>query len=803
MTGLRSNGRPPASLARSPGDQDGRDDVPALPLPGIGAASIGRTLRRRALTIGICGVAGAILAAYIVHRSEPFYRATAVIRLADERSSLVGNMERADPERSRIINPLLSQIEILQSRALLEQVVDAEGLRLAPTFRGFAARLLTDVHVAPDAPVDTLRLVFSDSQYTARTSAAEVQARYGEPASIGGVTFTITGRPRSEKATWPIMARSARAALLNDNLRVHVRPQTDIIDVSYQAHRPFLARRVANSIVERYRTLNARTAQEQSRRRRIFLAEQLRLTDSLLGRAQQALGSQRSRTTVYSSRSKMEAQQQALTDLELRIHELDSDRRVFQNLLAQVETATAAGSNASLRALVSSASAAGSPVVAEYFRQLLQHQGVRDSLTTGPWRSASTNPDVQRLDALIASTRQNLTEALQSHLAALDGRSASLADARNRTAASILRLPGMEAEEIRLTEDVETTRRTAEQLRSDYQRARVAEAVEAGQVEIVDLAGLPASPVGMPRPLRVVVGLLLGVFLGVVYALLREGLDKTVRRQSDLANYLGIASLGVIPKLESPGVAKRDRLAMLRSSMWSDKSPPRRTDVLVTASDEPSPGVEAYRLLRTNILFAAQLHARKTIVVTSAAPGEGKTTTVANLGVTFARDGKRVLLVDCDLRRARLHRVFRLPIAPGLLDMLPESGRLPAIRSTQIEGLFLLTRGTAPENGAEVLRSGRMLALLEELSDHFDLIIIDTPPVLAVADAVMLGAVADAVVLVIRAGRTERGEVQHVVQQFTAVGAPLAGAVLNDPSGATEEQGEYTYRTYEYAGIAQ
>jgi tyrosine-protein kinase Etk/Wzc len=144
-----------------------------------------------------------------------------------------------------------------------------------------------------------------------------------------------------------------------------------------------------------------------------------------------------------------------------------------------------------------------------------------------------------------------------------------------------------------------------------------------------------------------------------------------------------------------------------------------------------------------------------------------------------------------------------MPVAPGLLDLVSAGEMQPAIRTTQFEGLFLLARGTLPSDGAEVIRGGRMLALLGELANHFDLVIIDTPPVLAVADAVMLGAIADAVILVIRAGKTARAEAAHVLQQFAAVNAPVAGAVLNDPTGATENQGEYSYSTYEYSGVSQ
>lgn len=224
--------------------------------------------------------------------------------------------------------------------------------------------------------------------------------------------------------------------------------------------------------------------------------------------------------------------------------------------------------------------------------------------------------------------------------------------------------------------------------------------------------------------------------------------------------------------------------------------------MLVSATDGRSSGAEAYRTLRTNLLFSAAVSALRRVVITSPGPAEGKSTTAANLAIAFAQQGHRVLLIDCDLRRARVHRLFDASQSPGLTNVLV-SGVAPseAIRPTKVDGLMILPSGALPPNPAELLGSAAMKALLDRLSESYDLLILDTPPLLAASDAAIVSRMVDGALLVVRAGTTERSAVQTSVQQLATVGARVLGTVLNDPDAEVPKYSRYYnyYNYYEYS----
>ncbi len=213
--------------------------------------------------------------------------------------------------------------------------------------------------------------------------------------------------------------------------------------------------------------------------------------------------------------------------------------------------------------------------------------------------------------------------------------------------------------------------------------------------------------------------------------------------------------------------------------------PEGRSSTLITIAHPRSPVSEAFRTLRTNLEFTSLDKPLRSMVVTSASPEEGKSTTLANLAVTMAQAGKRVLLVDCDLRRPSLHQIFNTRPTPGFTDMMRDDALLnnPPLQETMVPNLWLLTSGTIPPNPAELLASRRMSEVIATLQQHADMVLFDAPPVIAVTDAAVLSSKVEAVLLVISAGKTKRDHAKKAKVLLEKVNAHLIGTVLTNVKG--------------------
>lgn len=222
---------------------------------------------------------------------------------------------------------------------------------------------------------------------------------------------------------------------------------------------------------------------------------------------------------------------------------------------------------------------------------------------------------------------------------------------------------------------------------------------------------------------------------------------------------------------------------------------------LVAHVDPKGAAAEAFRVLRTNLQFMGLDAPLKSLLVTSAAPSEGKSTVAANLAVSFAQAGQNVCLVDADLRKPRLHKIFGAENWRGLTTAVMNQNGIEAdLQFSGIEGLMLLTSGPIPPNPAELLGSGRMQALLGELEQRFDVVVLDSPPVLAVADAVVLAPRVSGVILVVRAGQAARQQVKRAQEALLAVKANLLGVVLDGVKNEDRSGGYYYYYYYGDSG---
>lgn len=299
------------------------------------------------------------------------------------------------------------------------------------------------------------------------------------------------------------------------------------------------------------------------------------------------------------------------------------------------------------------------------------------------------------------------------------------------------------------------------------------EQLSGGAGQIISPAEVSDSPFS-PKPIRTgILAIVLGLLLGVGLAFLRDFLDDAIRSEDQAVQASGVAAVGHIPRWVS-----------------GDEHESR----LVTLVEPSSPVSESYRTLRTNVRFMAVGRSFGSLLVTSALPGEGKTTTACNLAVALARAGTRVLLVGADLRRPRLHEAFGTDGSPGLSDVLVGEAELTqAILDVGVPNLRVIPAGRVPPNPAELLGAPAMQQLMGELEQISDLVVYDGPPVLAVADALELGPRVGAAMLVVKMGSSGRHAVRAARERLQGVGVPIAGVVLND---LDPSDGYYGYNYY-------
>ena len=372
---------------------------------------------------------------------------------------------------------------------------------------------------------------------------------------------------------------------------------------------------------------------------------------------------------------------------------------------------------------------------------------------------------------------------------------------------------GTETDYARLVRDVNLHEQLYTLFKQKFEEARISEAEKVSDISIVDYARLPSAPVGGGKTMNTLFGGMVGLLLGLVTAFVTESLDTSMSTIEDVEGLLTVPVLAVIPHVI------HDQKQMHVWQRFRTKESPEldRKARMVVHNEPKSPIAEAYRSLRTNLKFGGE--AGRSLVVTSTSPREGKTAVLINLGLTTAQMGSRTLLVESDLRRPTVSRTFQIQREPGLNEVLSGAARwqdclrgladlllggMPldeASKTPGLDHLFILPAGRIPLNPAELLGSGEMVVLIEELRQHFDVILYDAPPVLPITDAALIAPKVDGTLLVYEIGRTARSALVRAKSQIESGGGKVLGVVLNHIKAETElDSGYRYYYHYKYYG---
>jgi len=366
-----------------------------------------------------------------------------------------------------------------------------------------------------------------------------------------------------------------------------------------------------------------------------------------------------------------------------------------------------------------------------------------------------------------------------------------------------------------LKREVDTNKQLYVGLLERMKEAAVSAGLNASNIRIVDPAEPPEKPAKPRVPLNLALGVVLGLGLGVGAAFLQEYLDNTLKTSEDVERFLRVPALALIPSVESLdghrggvyGLYGRSKLLASRAGGSAEEelaaraAPPAKWYRIDGDGQQHSTLAEAFRSLRTSVLLSTAEHPPRSLLITSAQPSEGKTTVAINLAISLAQLGQRVLLIDSDMRRPSIHRVFEIKESGGLASYLTGQQDWQAIvEPTGLAGLEALVCGPVPPNPAELLSSERMRTLIREAKADYNFVVLDSPPLLNVADSRILATLVEGVVFVVQGGATPRELVQRAQSHARDVGANVIGVVLNNLDVRADDYYYYRYYRYDYYG---
>jgi capsular exopolysaccharide synthesis family protein len=690
-------------------------------------------LRRRwLLVLTVLFLVGVGAAAYIL-TSTPVYQARVRLLIepvaADGATPAPGTGDLTDAGRA----DLETHFQLLQSRALAQATIEQLGAARFERSPGSAN--------LPDGLATAIR---REAKAMGRAALAWTSELLGKPVTPVRVNPEAT--PTQARAVNDFIGRLGVSQVQNSRL----------VDVSFRDPDPVLAATVVNTLATTYIARNNDTRASAVQETSAWLTGQIDEQRKQVANAEAALQNYRERHDALTIEGAQNIVVQKLADLNTAVTKAKTERVLREAIYRQVSQAAN-----DPRALDSLPAVVSNAFVQQQRAELSTLQ--REQAQLGE-KLGDRHPDMLRVRQAIQTAQDRLRAAVQEVVQSLRNDYEAAVEQENTLARALSQQKG-EAQALNrkgiqyavLEREVESSKQIYDSLLQRARLTAVTGELKTGAVRIVDRATPPEVPIGQGRSQVLLIALLGGLFLAVGLAFFVEYFDNRLKTPEAVETHLRLAPLGAIPH-KRRALRPGRRLVDYRS---------------------PSPLVESFRRLRANVLFASP-DGLKSVVVTSASPGEGKTVIAANLALGLAQAGHRVVLVDADLRRPHVHQLLGLDLEPGLSNLLAQ--HVPAeqvFHATSVQNLAAVTAGTLPPNPAELIGSPRFTAVLRQLEANADIVVIDTPPVMVVADASILAHQTSGVLFVVDADTTSRHAAQAALDQLERARAHFLGAVLN------------------------
>jgi succinoglycan biosynthesis transport protein ExoP len=695
-------------------------------------------------------------------QQPPIYRAETTIQIDRENQNILSFKDVYEIE-SVSDDALQTQYKVLASRSLARRVIEELKLSKSPEF-------------APE-PANFRSSVVSSIKSFLPSSAASVAS--------------------TEKAD-PL-----KRVIDVYEAKLFVTPVTRsrLVRVAFEAKDPGLAARVINEHAKQFNLQNLQFKYDATQDATDFLSQQITGLKSALEKSEDTLQQySRDNQILFTEEGKNTATEK-LRQLEEAYTRVQADRIDKQALDTQIRT----GHSDTLPQLLTNTLISQLSAQASDLRRQDAEAAVKYA-EDYPSR-LRLRGQIAQLDKAIDNERARVVRSVQSEFQAAEERERLLLEQLNQQTATVNHINEQIIRYSILKREVDSNKQLYDGLLTRLKEAGVSAGLRASNIRVVDRAEVPGKPVKPQKELNVLLSILAGLVIGVGTAFFQEYLDNTIKSPEDIARTLKLPTLAIIPKRNSLGKGYGYRYAYASGGPADKKNggsvtavaEPDMKDVPLEKVIHFSPSsllAEAYRSLRTSLLLSAADHPPKSVLVTSSVPSEGKTATSVNLAISLTQSGGRVLLIDGDMRKPRIHTVFALQDVPGLSAFLTGSATLQeVIHDTEVSNLFVIPCGAIPPNPAELILSDRFQRMMDAVRPYFDHIIIDSPPLSNVSDARVLANACEGSLMVVKASSTSRSIAKKAVEHLAGSRARLVGAVLNDVD-ARSKSGDYSYSYY-------